>query len=231
MNKTTKREQKSVQTDYVDDLRAIFKNSKHGLGSHGFFSELLDKYPQVKNNKIRYIIAGSWAIEFLTGQKLKHRDIDVIILQAPLWYLDNAITQEEKCDGVIPLDSAYFKCKNIVPCTNLRKNGIVYVPEINIQLCFKFIGELNPTLSKRAIVQLSLLYKYTIQNGLDQDKILLILKSCTPKSLNHKELTKQIGSSVTEYIKDKATWLKEIKKIHRTINKALHQAFNDKTIL
>ena len=224
-----KTKQKPFQTNYINNLRRILTNSKHGLGSYKSLSELLLNYPQYKDT-LRYIIAGSWAIEFLTGHRLKHRDIDIIILQNPLWYLDNAITQEEKCDGVIPLNVSYFENRNIVSCKSLRDKSLVYVPDINLQLCFKFIGELNSTLSKRAILQFSLLYEYAIKKGLNKDNVLLILKCCTPESINHMEITEQIISALNIYQKDKITWLKGIRSIHKTINKALHSAFNDVSI-
>lgn len=41
--------------------------------------ELLTQEPQLDNNdRLRYIVSGGWAVEFLTGKKREHHDLDII---------------------------------------------------------------------------------------------------------------------------------------------------------
>jgi hypothetical protein len=216
---------------YLDKIRKGLSFDSSGNDRYTDIHHFLKNYPQKINQRIRYLVAGSWAIEFLTGKRLSHKDIDIIVIQNPLWYLDNAKTKEEKCDGVIPLSNKYFDNRNIIKCTKINKN--IYVPDINLQICFKFIGELNPHLSKRAILQLKLLFEYAGEfNGIKKENILQIVQSCTPSILDHKNITAQIIYTSELYQQEKYTeWIKKINAIHKKINSALQKSFKNKNMI
>ncbi|MCX6803062.1 MAG: hypothetical protein NTY48_00655, partial [Candidatus Diapherotrites archaeon] len=100
-------------------------------------------------------IAGSWAIELNTNKKWKHTDLDIIALGNPVKYIDNALTKKEHCNGPIPIPPEYFHHKSSFRMCKNKKDGIMfYTPNLQLQLAFKLIGELDNDLSKRAISQL-----------------------------------------------------------------------------
>lgn len=186
--------------------------------------QLFDSIPQFNDN-INYLVAGSWAIEISSEKRLRHDDIDLIILDQFPVYIDDAIFSEEKCNGIIPLDTEYFQLFN-EKC--IYENKIIYVPSINFQICMKLIGQLQKRLPKRALKQLNYLldsYKnFNIQ--ISKDEIHYILSNTTPITLNHKLLTDEIINAIILYKKDKEGANKKFIEIHNEINKVLRNEFD-----
>jgi len=217
-----------------NDIRTVLTQElSSNLGSYKYLSDLFRKIPQQKNRSARYLIAGSWAIEFMTGKHLNHNDLDIILLQDPVLYIDNAKSISEKCDGIIPIPIKYFKKANIIACKNTRGKGKIFLPSMNIQLCLKIIGELDKKLSRNAVSQLELiLSKYSVhKNGIGRNilDIMYILKCCTPEDLLHKALAKDIMKAVILYKpRNSKDSLELLEKVHRIINASLRKVFRAK---
>jgi len=202
------------------------------IGSYERIDAILRKIPQIKENKVIYLFAGSWAIEFTSGQKLEHDDIDIIFLGNPSWYIDDAITKEEHCCNVIPLPDEYLlDPMNILETKNTRGVGKVFVPSLTLQYCFKLIGELNPVFSERAIQQASLLIKQ-YNSKLSKDDFIkecsLILKNCLPNGFDSILVSKMMFEAIVAYknwgIKNCEMKLVEA---HSIINHSLKKKFKD----
>ena len=184
--------------------------------------ERINNINNIMEKKIsNYLIAGSWGIEGISGQKMEHDDIDLIIFNNPSFYIDDARTKEEHCCNIIPLPTDYIT-ENAVK-VKLRENLEIYVPSLNIQYCFKIIGELEEKLSKRAIHQSSILlslYKDQDYNELKKEFIFL-LRKLTPADFNVEEVTENMISAIGSY---KDTEM-NLKNAHRKINDSLHKKF------
>ncbi len=202
------------------------------IGSYERVEALLKKFPQIQENKLIYLFAGSWAIEFTSGQKLEHDDIDIILLGSPYYYIDDAVSKEEHCCNVIPLPKNYFtRPKKFIEAENPRGLGKVYVPSLNLQYCFKLIGELDKRLSDRAIKQALLLIKQysTVINEKEfLDEAKEILKSCLPNNFNSELVSQIMLDSIKEYKKgNQQESEKMIVQAHSLINQSLKNKFKD----
>jgi len=212
----------SKANEYTKELKKHLFLKEYKVGSKDKLINLIKKYPQKSNNKINYLIAGSWAIEFASNKKLKHTDIDIISLQDPVFYVDDAKMISEKCYGKIPLSLEYF-IKNYLIVKYMDQE--IYLPTLNLQLSLKFIGELKPVISKRAIKQIKLLLGVYEKNIVtDLNELHYILKILLPKELDIDLLTKKIIKLINNYKQKKNIDL-EIIKIHKIINSKLLEAF------
>ena len=210
----------------IKQINLFFSSNKHNIGSRKRLSNLLNNLPQFENGKLNYLIAGSWAIEILSGKKLKHDDIDLIIIQEPLHYIDDAEEIEEKCFGIIPLDQEYFENNNFIKRNFERRE--VYVPNHNFQICIKLVGQLQKFLPERAITQLeALLSTYKNFDKLSSIKeIKYLLEKWIPEDLNCEELAKKIVNAIENYVVGKKLEsIEEFKQIHAQINKSLRNQF------
>lgn len=215
----------------IVEANALFSKDQNKVGSYERLSKLLLEIPQNVQGKVKYLISGSWSIEFISGNKMEdHRDIDIISISEPPFYFDDALSTEEHCCEVIPLPKDYFKKRSsILVCKNMRDNGFVYTPNVNLQLCFKLIGALSPTLSDRQISQLiSLLKTYKQIQQKDTIEIIEILSSCLPESLNFKELSENISKAILLFIKnEEIKSIELLKEVHHKINVALQEEFKN----
>jgi len=172
-----------------------------------------------------FLIAGSWAIELISGKKLEHDDIDLIVLTDPPYYLDDAEEIEEKCFDIIPLSLDYFK-KN---CLEINLNEIkTYIPNHNLQICLKLIGQLQERLPKRAINQLRcLLDSYELFNEKESgEEIEYILRNLIPEELNSDVVAKDIVQALKEYfLGKKNSSIEEFIRLHSLMNRALRYQF------
>src|SRR3989344_9599366 len=85
----------------VSQINEFFSLNSASMGSFERIVNLLDG---LKNDN-SFLLAGSWAIEGISGQRMEHDDIDLIILCNPPYYIDDAVTKEEHCCNIIPLSS------------------------------------------------------------------------------------------------------------------------------
>lgn len=221
---------KFVNSPLIKQFNLFFSSNKEPLGSKKRILELLDNFPQSEKEKLNYLIAGSWAIEIISNKKIKHDDIDLIVLQNPPYYIDDATEIEEKCLNVIPLDLVYFK-------DNLLKREFegreVYVLSDNLQVCLKLIGQLQERLPERAILQLKILLdSYENFNREESKKeILYILTRLTPEDLDHDNLAEQIINSIDKYGGgEKEEAINNFLEIHSIINKSLRREFKKRKL-
>ena len=184
----------------IVEANALFSKDQNKIGSYERLSKLLLTMPQNRQGKVKYLVSGSWAIEFMSRDKRDdHKDIDIISISEPPFYFDDALSTKEHCCEVIPLPKDYFKKKNsILVCKNTRDNNFIYTPNINLQLCFKLIGALSPTLSLRQISQLTdLLKTYKQIQKKDTKEILEILDSCLQAYMKNPSIPSIVFSFVS----------------------------------
>lgn len=210
-------------TGLMEKLRVFFKSNKDSIGSKERLEKLLWKFNQ--SSSPLFLIAGSWGIELTSGKVLEHDDIDLIVLQNPPYYIDDAEEIEESCFDIIPLDSNYFEDNFL----EREFKGIkVFVPSYNLQICLKLIGQLQENLPERAIKQLEvLLGSYEgFDKGKSQEEINYILGKLTPEDLNYKAISEYLVGAIENYLKgEKGKSIDEFIKIHSLINKSLRFQF------
>lgn len=209
-------------------MKSFFLKNRHQIGSMQRLVELLEKFPQKENGKIKYLVAGSWAIEVFSGNKLDHDDIDLIILQNPVYYVDDAISEEESCFNVLPLDLEYFEDKETIFTKEFERKKI-YVPNFNLSICSKFVGELRRDFSERAINQLKCLLDNLadFDVGKSKEEIFYIFKKLLPSTLNFDKLSEELVNAINKYLngnKEKA--ILEMQEIHKEINEILRKEFS-----
>lgn len=205
-------------------LKQAIQNSNFKPKTYKKLDYIIKNYPQIKNNQINYLIAGSWAIEILSNQKIKHDDIDFIILKKQPIYTDDATITEEKCDGPIPLSKKYFLENHII---SKYKNKNIIIPTINLQICLKICGQLEDKLPNRAEKQLKLLLEnYNLkEKKRAKYEIKYILKNILPEDLDFNKLTKDFIFSINLYKKNKTQSIKEFRKLHKITIKSLNKEF------
>jgi len=212
----------------LSKMKSFFLGNKHRIGSMQRLVELLEKFPQKENGKVKYLIAGSWAIEIFSGDKLDHDDIDLIVLQDPPYYIDDAVIEEESCWGVLPLDLKYFDKKGVISVKRF-KGKEVYIPNFNLNICSKFIGELRKDFSNRAIHQLRCLLENleSFDKNKSKNEISYILRKLLPSTLNFDKLSEKIVDAVCWYLNgEKEEAIQEMCSIHKKINLALRFQFS-----
>ena len=147
--------QKLQENSLSQRINDFFSFDENQIGSRERLFNLVDTF-QSKTDSPLFLIAGSWGIELLSEINLEHDDIDLIVLQNLPYYLDDATEIEESCFGIIPLDIDYLK-------ENFIKKNIfgreIYLPDFNLQICLKLIGQLQKKLPERAVNQLKTLLK------------------------------------------------------------------------
>ncbi|MFH1311571.1 MAG: hypothetical protein ABIH65_04155 [Nanoarchaeota archaeon] len=207
-------------------VNEFFSLDKSPIGSFERLKSINNYF--VNEPNFCYLIAGSWAIEGISGEKLEHDDIDLIILCNPPFYVDDAITKEEHCCNIIPLPLDYIK-RNAVRI-KLRERLNVLVPNLNLQFCLKLIGQLERNLPERAIFQtyrLLSLYRKSDYNDIRKEFIFL-LKKLTPADFEIEDVAEKmilaIKSFKTKDLKDTEAYLKSA---HKKINISLHKKFNE----
>ncbi len=221
---------KHLNFPLINTFENFFSWNKNPVGSKERLLDLLKTIPQFSGGKINYLIAGSWATEILSGNKLKHDDIDVITFTEPPYYLDDALEKEEKCFNVIPLDKDYLKNNFIKKKFNGKE---VYVANHNLQICSKLIGQLQEKLPERAIEQLKeLLNSYSNFNRKkSQEEIFYILRKLTPEELNYKIISKHVIGAIELYLsEEKEKSIEEFIRIHSLINKSLRYQFEKREL-
>lgn len=216
--------QKLQKSKLSQKINNFFNSDKNKIGSKERLLSLVDNFPNKFSIPI-FLIAGSWGIELISGIKLEHDDIDVIVLQNPPYYLDDAENIEESCFGIIPLETNYFKnyFKN-----KFYYNREFYLPSFNLQICLKIIGQLQKKFPKRAVRQLKvLLESYENFNEKNSEEELnYILKRLIPDELNYLTISKNIIFALKKYFQgEKDFAVKEFIKIHSLINKSLRCQF------
>lgn len=211
-----------MNTKYTIKIYKYLKKSNYKNKQK--LKDLLTKFPQRNINKINYLIAGSWAIELISDKKLKHTDIDILSLQNPPIYFDDAKIKKEQCNGPIPIPLNYFKKNYLIIRYN---NTTIYTPTINFQICVKLIGELNKNYSQRAINQTKLLINKINLKNINKKEINYIYKKLIPEKLNYTEITNETIKLILDYKKNKndKKFEKDIKKIHKKINEELKYEF------
>lgn len=206
----------------INDFFSLDKNS---IGS---FERLESLNRNFVNDDFYYLIAGSWAIEAISGQKIEHDDIDLIILRNPPFYVDDAITKDEHCCNVMPLPTGYIK-KNAIK-TKLREKLNVIVPSLDLQLCLKLIGQLEKELPNRAVFQaysLLSLYENYDYNKLREDFIFL-LKKLTPADFEIEDVAEKMILAIKSFkTKDLKNTEMYLKSAHKKINESLHKKFRE----
>jgi len=210
--------------DFVYHIDLFFSIDDAPIGSFERLSRLHTHF--FNTTRCKYLIAGSWAIEAISGQVLEHDDIDIIVLSNPPFYVDDAITQEEHCCHRIPLPLDYLGAHTIT-CV-LRNTLPVLVPSINMQLCLKLIGQLERKLPKRAIHQaFAILSQYTNPDyaKIKSDCVYLVSK-LTPADFNIDEVVDTICLAITSYtIGDVDQAELHLRNAHSIINRSLHNTF------
>jgi hypothetical protein len=215
--------QKLQESNLSQRINDFFSSDKNQIGSKERLLNLVDTF-QNKNNPL-FLIAGSWGIEIISGVGLKHDDIDLIVLQNPPYYVDDATEIEESCFDVIPLDINYFE-ENII-----RKNIFgrdFYLPSFNLQVCLKLIGQLQEELPERAINQLKILLdsyeKFSEEKS--EKEIEYILRKLIPNELNSSRMSKNIILALKQYFQGKnENAIEELVRLHSLINKSLRYQF------
>lgn len=207
-------------------INEFFSLDKNPIGS---FERLksLSVYLTDKPN-FYYLIAGSWAIEGISGQILEHDDIDLIFLNNPSFYVDDAITKEEHCCNIIPLDTNYIK-ENAIK-VKIRGEIEVYVPSPTLQYCLKLIGQLENELSKRAIAQSFLLLSlYANQDYHSvKEEIICLLNNLTPADFDVEVCAEDMILAIKSYrIQDLKNTEFYLRSAHRRINDSLHKKFRE----
>ena len=210
----------------VTEINEFFRLDNNSIGS---FKRVVKVNRFLKNKgEFNYLIAGSWAIEAISNKEIEHDDIDLIILDNPCFYIDDAITKEEHCCNVIPLPTNYIK-ENVIK-VKLRKEIEAYVPSLTLQYCLKMIGQLENDLPKRAISQsFILLSAYTNSDYYTiKEEIVYLLKNLTPADFNVERVAEDMISAIKSYkIKDLNNTELYLKNAHRKINDSLHKKFRE----
>jgi len=218
---------KIKEKSLLSQMKSFFLENKYQIGSMQRLVELLEKFPQ-KEGKINYLLAGSWAIEVFSGKKLDHDDIDLIILKDPLYYIDDAISEEESCWNVLPLDLEYFDKKGTIMKKEFKGKEI-YIPNFNLNICSKFIGELRRDFSERAINQLKCLLDTLEDFNVEKSKeeIFYIFKKLLPSNLNLDKLSGELVKAIYWYLNgDKGESIQKMQEIHKEINESLREQFS-----
>jgi hypothetical protein len=207
-------------------INEFFSLDKSPIGSFERLESLNNRFTNEQD--LYYLVAGSWAIESISRQRLEHDDIDLIVLSSPPFYVDDAITKEEHCCSVIPLPIDYIK-RNAVK-VKLRERLNVFVPSLNLQFCLKLIGQLERNFPDRAVIQtysLLSLYKKPEYCQIKNDFVFL-LKKLTPADFEIEEIADKmilaIKSFKTKNLKNTDTYLREA---HKKINESLHNKFKE----
>ena len=212
-------------------INDFFTSEKTIIGSRERLLNLLDKFSDKYQNNPIFLIAGSWGIEITSGKELEHDDIDLIILQDPPYYIDDANEIEEKCFNVIPLEINYLKENCIKKVIDKRE---VYVPNYNLQICLKLIGQLQENLPERAIIQLRILlesYKDFEENKTKKE-INLILKRLIPEELDSDIISGNITLALKEYLQGKKdSAMQELIRLHSLINKSFRYQFEKRGLI
>jgi len=216
--------QKLQESSLSQRINDFFSSDKNQIGSRERLLNLVDTF-QSKNNNPLFLIAGSWGIEILSEINLEHDDIDLIVLQDPPCYLDDATEIEESCFDIIPLDTGYLK-------DNLIKKNVfgkeIHLPDFNLQICLKLIGQLQEKLPERAINQLKVLldsYK-KFDEEKSEKEINYLLNKLIPEELNSLILSQNIISALKTYFKGKKeSAIEELIRLHSLINKSLRYQF------
>lgn len=215
------------RSDIQDKLRDYFSSSI-GKDILTRISDLLKGLPQF-NKEVNYLIAGSWAIELISGQKLQHDDIDVITLTEPVFYIDDAITKDEHCDGIMPIPLDYFSrvgAINVV--SNEIFDGKIYIPNHNMQICVKLIGQLEQRLPEGAIGQLKILLEshdnFNCTDSLFE--IEYILKHLIPQYLDSRFISLLIVNAIRDYREGRVNEaINSLRVAHGIINRSLYGEF------
>lgn len=204
-------------------INDFFKLNLDKVGSKKRLISLIDNFNEQKPN---FMIAGSWAIEIISGEKIKHDDIDIITLDViPPTYLDDAKYIEEKCNFNLPIEKSYFE-DHFISC--IFENRSVLVPSLNLQICLKLFGQLQKKLPKRAINQLKIILKqYKDLNEITSKKEFeYIFGKLLPLELNHIVISKNLLLTLKRYFAgEKEEALKELIQLHSLINKSLRYQF------
>ena len=211
----------------VSEIKKFFLQDNNIIGSYERVVKINNRFLKKKEN-FNGMIAGSWAIEAVSGHKIEHDDIDLIIFSDLCFYIDDAITNEEHCCNVIPLPIHYLKEKAVK--TNLRGELEVYVPDLTLQYCLKIIGQLEKEFPEKAVVQsVDLFSAYKNPNYKEiKNEIIFILKRCTPADFNVKNVAKDMIFAIKSYkLKDFESMKVYLKKAHRKINDSLHKKFKE----
>ena len=197
------------------EIKKFFSTNKDKQGSKKRLKNLIKSIPE------NHLIAGSWAIEISTEKRFQHTDIDVICLDEEAMYIDDSMSREEKCEGIIPINTSFFENTKIKKKIFDKK---VFVPCFEFQTAAKIFGELDLEYPSKAKLQLFSLFDPI--NDLNEKDLEYIYQSTLPEFLNHKWLankTKLIFSLYKSGEGDESE--KVLEEIHQIINTALHIEF------
>ncbi len=211
----------------VSEINEFFLQDNNPTGSYERVVQINNRFFKKKEN-FNGMIAGSWAIEAISGHKIEHDDIDLITFGDPCFYIDDAIKNEEHCCNVIPLPISYFKEKAVK--TKLREELEVCVPNLTLQYCFKIIGQLEKEFPEKAVAQsMDLFSAYKNQDYKEiKSEIVFILKRCTPADFNVENVADIMVSAIKCYkLKDLENTEIYLKKAHIIINDSLHKKFEE----
>src|SRR3989338_6752715 len=113
------------------EIKQELKELLPKLGVAGTLKNLkyvLREVPQFDEGKVNYLIAGGWACDILSGNKRKHHDIDIIILEDDISYLDTDNNEPQDYFGILSTSTEDILQNHIIETFWKQGRRKVYVP-------------------------------------------------------------------------------------------------------
>ena len=110
-------------------INEIFARAFAGLeGTADNLAQMLNKFPQrSENGDLKYLLAGGWAVELLTGSEREHEDIDVICVDEEHLSIYNTSVGSSNAND--ERASLYYALHfGEIPTKSIKRN---YIQEIN----------------------------------------------------------------------------------------------------
>ncbi len=113
------------------EIRQRLEHVLPGLGIEGNpanLKKVLKTVPQTTEGEVNYLISGGWACDILSGEQREHKDIDVIILDDGVTYMDTDNMYPSDYFGILSIDEEDMRDNHTKRAHWKQEGKYVYIP-------------------------------------------------------------------------------------------------------
>ena len=191
-----------------------------GLGVEGTpanLKKMLRTVPQTTDGEVNYLISGGWACDILSGEQREHKDIDVIILDDGVTYMDTDNMHPSDYFGILSTDEEDMRENHTRMAHWKQEEKYVYVPSPEFLIASKIAPyngrpsrekDLNDVYNvmrtKKSIDFNKLMSVFSRVSGLEEPGRYALCLTRMHNSVNgNPEQFKQTLATVSEHLADK----------------------------